>query len=122
MIWIVIAAGTALAAAVAVTVSASLLRSKLLGVVIGIEAAVIVLFVATAVMLGSGKAAPDDTFSHEQLEADRVMTEQMATAVGTGMDAQMSTNGMLERSADAAYLRALERHTYQVNRMVGRVP
>ena len=122
MIWIVIAAGTALAAAVAVTVSASLLRSKLLGVVIGIEAAVIVLFVATAVMLGSGKAAPDGTFSHEQLEADRVMTEQMATAVGTGMDAQMSTNGMLERSADAAYLRALERHTYQVNRMVGRVP
>ena len=122
MIWIVIAAGTALAAAVAVTVSASLLRSKLLGVVIGIEAAVIVLFVATAVMLGSGKAAPDDTFSHEQLEADRVMTEQMATAVGTGMDAQMSTNGMLQRSADAAYLRALERHTYQVNRMVGRVP
>jgi mannitol-specific phosphotransferase system IIBC component len=122
MIWIVIASGTVLAAAGAVTASASLLRSKLLAASIGIEAAVIVLFVTTAVVLGSSKATPDDTFSHEQLEADRVMTEQMATAVGTAMDAQMSTNGMLERSADAAYLRALERHTYQVDRMIGRVP
>lgn len=46
----------------------------------------------------------------------------LVAAVGPGMQAQMSGDGMLERSADEAYLRALEQHTYDVERMLGRVP
>lgn len=122
MIWIAITVGAMLAAAGAVAVAAPLFRSKLLAGLLGVGSAIIVVFVASAMVLGSSQPLPDDSFSHEQLEADRIMTEQMATAVGTGMEAQMSTNGMLERSADPAYLRALERHIYQVDRMVGRTP
>jgi hypothetical protein len=50
------------------------------------------------------------------------MRQQMAVAVGPGMQAQMSTDRVLERSSNEAYLRALERHTYEVDRMLGRVP
>ena len=50
------------------------------------------------------------------------MTQQMASVVGAGMQSQMTVNGMLERSANDAYLRALEQHVYQVDRMLGRVP
>lgn len=62
------------------------------------------------------------SFSHDQLEADRVMTQQMSVAVGPTMDGQMVSNGMLARSANDAYVRALEQHVYEFDRMLGRVP
>ena len=50
------------------------------------------------------------------------MTQQMGTDVGPGMVAVMSANGMLRRSADQGYLRALEWHAYEIDRMIGRAP
>ena len=50
------------------------------------------------------------------------MTQQMGTFVGPGMDAVMPGNGMLGRSADPDYLRALEWHAYEIDRMIGRTP
>ncbi|HKZ75800.1 MAG TPA: hypothetical protein VJ259_03975 [Actinomycetota bacterium] len=44
------------------------------------------------------------------------MTEQMAVQTAMG------EAGMLARSADPGYLRALEQHTYRFDRMLGRVP
>ncbi len=122
MIWALIAAGAVLAAAATTVVGALVFQSKLLAGLLGTGSAVLVAFLATAVLTSTGQAYVGTNFSHEQLDADRVMTEQMATAVGPGMEAQMTTYGMLERSANEAYLRALEQHTYQVDRMLGRVP
>ena len=59
----------------------------------------------------------DPVPSHAQLDADRLMTSQMSVDVGGGMDAQMTTDGMLERSADDAYARALEEHVRLYARM-----
>lgn len=55
-------------------------------------------------------------YSHSILEQDRVMTEQMAVQSSMGED------GMLQRSRDPAYVRALEDHVRQFDRMVGRIP
>ncbi len=123
MIWILGIIGAVLASAVTVFVGALVLRSKLLLGMLATGAAVVVLFFSTAVALRSPQPAMGTgTFSHDLLEADRMMTEQMATYVGPGMEAQMPDYGMLARSANDAYLRALELHTYQVNKMMGRVP
>lgn len=122
MIWIGIVGVAVIIVGAAVAITAWLVRSKALAALVGVGTAATVVFVSTAVVLGSTLPRADDSFSHDQIEADRVMTEQMATMAGPGMDALMSTHGMLERSANAAYLWALERHTVQVDRMVGRVP
>lgn len=55
-------------------------------------------------------------FSHAQLEADRVMTEQMAVQTAMGAD------GLLERSAGPGYVKALEAHIQQFNRTIGATP
>lgn len=55
-------------------------------------------------------------YSHSVLEQDRVMTEQMAWQSSMGPD------GMLQRSQDPAYIRALEEHVRQFNRSVGQTP
>lgn len=61
-------------------------------------------------------------FSHEQLEADRMMTQQMGADIGPGMAVQMPGYGMLERSSSEAYVDALERHTRLYNQMAGLTP
>ncbi len=55
-------------------------------------------------------------YSHSLLEQDRVMTEQMA------VQSTMGEDGMLQRSQDPAYVRALEEHIRQFDRMVGGTP
>jgi hypothetical protein len=83
----------------------------------------VVVVVAGAFAVIAGKRTPTDApGAHAQLEADRVMAQQMAAAIGPGMQAQMWTDGMLGRTSDAAYLRALDQHTYEVERMLGRMP
>jgi hypothetical protein len=62
------------------------------------------------------------SYTHAQLESDRIMTQQMAIVVGPGMQSQMTTDGMLERSANDAYLRALEQHAFRVDPILGRAP
>lgn len=57
-------------------------------------------------------------YSHTLLESDRLMTQRM------GVDAQMpmGSDGMLTRSQNPSYLGALEEHSAQVDRMLGRTP
>jgi hypothetical protein len=55
--------------------------------------------------------------SHAQLQADTLMTQRMSNDVGGAMGLEMSTDGMLERSADDAYVRALEEHARLYARM-----
>lgn len=69
-----------------------------------------------------GSHDPSVSFSHEQLEADRVMTLQMGTDVGSGMTVQMSGNDMLERSSSEAYVQALEQHMRLYDRTAGITP
>ena len=57
-------------------------------------------------------------FSHSQLEADRIMTQRM----GAQAQMPMSLDGMLGRSSDPAYVRALEQHNAEIDRMLGRAP
>ena len=120
MIVAIVVLGTVLVIAVAVTALVS--PSKLAVGLLGIGTIVVVAFVALAITDSAGGSGPMGGFSHSQLEADRIMTEQMATVVGPGMESQMAANGMLERSANDAYLRALEQHMNQVDRMLGRAP
>lgn len=75
-----------------------------------------VVVVAQAVSSVADRSA---TFSHEQLEADRLMTLQMSTNVGGAMDIQMPREGMLERSSNEAYVKALEQHIRLYNQMAG---
>jgi len=46
----------------------------------------------------------------------------MGVVAGPGMDAQMTGYGMLGRSADPAYVAALERHIAEFDRMAGLRP
>lgn len=61
---------------------------------------------------------PVTGISHSQLEADRIMTQRM------GIQAQMpmGSSGMLLRSSEPAYVRALEQHSAEIDRMLGRAP
>ena len=120
MIVAIVLLGTVLVVAVAVTAIVS--RAKLAVGLFGTGLVVFVAFVALVITNSAGGSGPMGGFSHAQLEADRIMTEQMASVVGPGMDSQMATNGMLERSANDAYLQALEQYMHQVDRMLGRAP
>ena len=75
-------------------------------------------FAIFAALPESNDSAQPTGFSHQQLEADRVMTERM----GTVRQMPMGTDSMLERSADPIYVRALEQHASDVDRMLGRAP
>lgn len=120
MIWAIVVLGTVLVVAIAAAaiISPAKVAIGLLGTGLIVSVAVIALAITSSV----GGSGPMGGFSHAQLEADRNMTQQMASVVGPGMESQMTTNAMLERSANEAYLRALEQHTYQVDRMLGRAP
>ena len=60
--------------------------------------------------------APLNRFSHSQLEADRLMTQRM----GTQAQMPVGLDRMLLRSSDPAYVRALEQHSAESDRMLGR--
>lgn len=66
---------------------------------------------------GTSNARPGG-FSHSQLEADRIMTQRM----GAQAQMPMGSDGMLVRSSDPAYVRALEQHSAEIDRMLGRAP
>ena len=119
MIWAIVLLGALLVVA---AVRAVARPAKAVVALLGTGAVVFMFFVTLAITNSAGGSGPMGGFSHAQLEADRIMTERMATAVGPGMQSLMTTDGMLERSANDAYLRALEQHVYQVDRMLGRVP
>ena len=91
---------------------------------IGLVTTGFVVFVTFLVLvLTMSEPAPSSgMFPHSMLEAHRVMTDRMALDVGTGMQLTMAGNGMLERSSNPAYLRALEEHTYWFEKSLGRVP
>ena len=120
MIWAIVLLGVLLVVGSAVGAATS--PAKTFVAFIGTGVIVFVLFLTLAITNSAGGPAPIGGISHAQLEADRIMTEQMRTVVGSGMQSLMATNGMLERSASDTYLRALEQHVYQADRMLGRVP
>ena len=71
-------------------------------------------FVAAPIVASRTPDAPH--ISHALLEADKAMTQQMA------VQTYMEDTGMLQRSSNPAYVRALEQHVYEFYRMLGRVP
>ena len=121
MIWTLTILGAIVVGVMAAFIVGDLSGSKALGGLIGTGFVVVVLFIVAAFATAS---APPSTmgFAHAQLEADRVMTQQMAISVGPGMQALMAQDSMLQRSANPAYVRALEDHIRQVDRTLGQSP
>lgn len=93
-----------------------------------------VVFFASVVTLAA-LTAPDDPrstpstggspvatgYSHEDLQADANMTQQMSAPNASGpMHPDDQTNQMLERSQKPAYLRALEQHQQGLDQMLAR--
>lgn len=93
---------------------------KVLGWIVLTGAVAAVLFVTQAPGWGNPDAGP--SIPHAQLELDRAMAQQMAVVYGPGMDTQMESFGMLQRSSSDVYLDALEEHTRQFDRMLGTAP
>ncbi len=79
----------------------------------------VVLAIGVVAAASSGPTGSPTGFSHEQLEADRVMTERMSGPYGPEMDVSMASSGLLDRSRSEEYLRALEEHTGLVSKMFG---
>jgi hypothetical protein len=121
MIWTLTILGAIVVGVMAAFIVSDLFGSKALGGLIGTGSVVVVLFIAAAFATASAPA-PTMGFSHAQLEADRQMTQQMAVSVDPGMQALMGQDSMLQRSANPAYVRALEEHIRQFDRMLGQVP
>lgn len=97
---------------------------KAIGILVGV-----VLFLAIAVSaiggsVGTGPATRwrSNGAPHTQLESDRIMAQQMGVDVGPGMQAGMPANGMLGRSMSESYVRLLEQHAADVDRMLARRP
>ena len=63
-------------------------------------------------------SSPAGGFSHQQLEVDRLMTQRMGTSAQMPAD----PDGMLGRSSSPTYVRALEQHMTEIDRMIGRAP
>ncbi len=84
-------------------------------------AVVVVTFLVLAITT-SQPMPSSGAYPHALLEADRAMTQRMSVDVGIGMQLQMVEYGMLERSANPEYLRALEEHTRQFDRTLGLTP
>lgn len=85
---------------------------------IGLVTTGFIVFVTFVVLAISFSPSSTDvgSYSHSQLEADRVMTEQMAVQSAMGPD------GLLQRSTDPGYVKALEQHIQQFNRTIGATP
>ena len=121
MIWTLTILGAILVGVIAAFIVSESFGSKALGGLIGTGSVVVVLFIAAAFATASAPASSMG-FSHAQLEADRQMTQQMAVSVDPGMQALMGQDSMLQRSANPAYVLALEEHTRQFNRTLGQGP
>lgn len=95
---------------------------------IGLLGVVVAVAIAVAAIGGSAGTAPatpgwpSNGAPHGQLESDRIMTQQMGVDVGPAMQAGMPANGMLGRSMSASYVRMLEQHAADVDRMLARRP
>ena len=85
---------------------------------VGLVVTQVLVFVTFLVMAIATTAPGSDSgaYSHAVLEADRRMTEQMA------VQTSMAETGMIQRSADPAYLSALKEHVRQFDRMLARTP
>lgn len=118
--WAIGAIGAVLGLALVVRAVPS--GTKAITALVGTGTIVLVTFLALVTVSAGGAGEATHGFSHAQLEADRVMTEQMGVSVGAGMDTVMSVDGLLERSTSDAYVRALEEHVSQFDRMLGRIP
>jgi len=121
MIWTLTILGAIVVGVMAAFIVGDFSGSKALGGLIGTGFVVVVLFIVAAFATASAPASIMG-FSHAQLEVDRIMTEQMAISVDPGMDALMAQDSMLQRSANPAYVRALEDHIRQFDRTLGQAP
>ena len=121
MMWIPISLSAIALGIIAASVMSGLFDSKTLGGLIGMSVASWVL-VTTLVLSTSTTTTQVAAFSHAQLDADRVMTQQMSVSFDPSMQAQMAQDSMLQRSANPAYVLALEEHIQQFDRMLGQVP
>jgi len=90
---------------------------------VGLWLALLMAVVVLAVVKG-GPTSPNPVHGYPAnvVATDWAMTQQMATSVGPGMDAQMQSYSMLQRSQDPNYLAALEAYGYQIDKMLGRSP
>ncbi len=67
----------------------------------------------------STTAGATSGYSHDLLQIDANMTQQMSTAnANTGAQSHLR-DGQLARSQDPSYLAALEQHQADINRMLG---
>lgn len=89
----------------------------LVGVIVGVAAASPPTL-STAPSHG-GTAYMPAGVSHAQLESDVAMTQEMSVGNHAGHNCAA---GMLQRSSDPAYLRALEQHAADLDRMLARSP
>lgn len=122
MIWILTIAGAVVVGLISALIVGEFFSSKLLGGLVGTMVLALVLFGAAAF---ASATAPTSVmgFSHAQLEADRIMTQEMSVSTDPGMEALMAQqNSMLQRSSNPAYVQALEEHVRQFDRMLGEVP
>ncbi len=90
-----------------------------------------VLFFAAVITLGVA-SQPDDpsrgptrsvwgsAYSHETMQRDAGMTEQMSTPNADTGGASHRDDAQLERSRDAGYVRALEEHQAGLDQMLAR--
>ncbi len=80
--------------------------------------------VVVLVVVKGGPRSPNPVHGYPAsiVAADWAMTQQMATSIGPGIDAQMQSSGMLQRSQDPHYLAALEAYGHQIDKMLGRSP
>ncbi len=121
MIWTLTILGAIVVGVMAAFIVSDFFGSKALGGLIGTGFVVVVLFIVAAFATASAPP-PNMGFAHVQLEADRVMTQQMAISVDPGMQALMGQDSMLQRSVNPAYVRALEEHIRQFDRTLGQAP
>jgi hypothetical protein len=97
---------------------------KLLFVAVVFFGSVIALALATAPDDAPSRPASTSgavaTYSHDQLQVDANMTQQMSTPNANTGSQYHRTDGQLERSQSAGYIAALEQHQADVDRMLGR--
>jgi len=98
--------------------------TKLLFVALAFLASVVALALATSKDGAGNRPASTSgavaTYSHDQLQADANMTEQMSTPNAATGSQYHVRDGQLARSQDSVYVAALEQHQADIDRMLGR--
>lgn len=70
---------------------------------------------------GSAPTTPAGAYSHELLQQDGNMTQVMSTPDANGpMQSGQTTDAQLAHSKDPAFVRALEQHQGDIDRMLAR--